>query len=649
MRKLSLILGTLLLVVVGCGGNAGSEAETPDTSDAGFVFVGDTGNPPRPDVLPVDVAPDTGRDVPFVLDVPTNPDVPVEPDIPVIPDAGHDTGGPEDVYQPPEDTSGCGACPPERPICMGGRCVCTESSCERGSFCRDEVCVVCNEDEHCTAACLDCTQYDRVCAADGLICVECRGQDDCDPGYRCEGDKCVACDTDELCGPSCVACVGTEPHCDGEACVCTIDSCPAGEWCSVTGCRECNVAEACGPDCVDCSETGTPACTDGECRCVAHSQCPDGSWCDDGACAPCGADDALHCGASCAICEGAAPICSGGQCVCATDEDCPEAHWCSPTGCAPCNTSERCGRDCTACPEETPICGATGCTACELDEQCPDGTWCDSGECVACGQSDPLHCGGACAVCGGTTPDCAAGQCVCNGTSCDANYRCDAGACVFCDQDAHCGPSCAACGEPTPLCLADGSGCVDCRGDGDCAATEHCDGNVCVPNCVAPGCLSDNVPSGEDCGSAKLIGRLDAIGTAHYAGDTTDADNDDDLGSFAAPDCWDAQRDLGWRIYLLAGDRLDLYLDPVTPDFSAALKLYKGLTCDNVNDLIECTREGGDGDPQDITFTATVEGWYGIIVDGRRSFTEDHDWGEFTLDVTLTCGPEGCCCDSVAR
>jgi hypothetical protein len=200
--------------------------------------------------------------------------------------------------------------------------------------------------------------------------------------------------------------------------------------------------------------------------------------------------------------------------------------------------------------------------------------------------------------------------------------------------------------DPTPFCRADGQNCAECLADPDCTEPDtHCENDVCVPDCLAQGCVTDNNPDGEDCAHAKIVGRLDAINLVTYSGDTTGDGDDDDLSTNDS-DCWDAKYDNFFRIYLIAGDQLDADLYGLEWEFDAMMKLYSGTDCaDNgENDLISCTNDGGDGNDESLTYVAPADGWYTLVVDGRSAFSNEEDYGYYDLDIVLTCVDTNCCC-----
>jgi hypothetical protein len=188
--------------------------------------------------------------------------------------------------------------------------------------------------------------------------------------------------------------------------------------------------------------------------------------------------------------------------------------------------------------------------------------------------------------------------------------------------------------------------CVECLSNTDCPeADTHCEDNACVPDCLAEGCATDDTPSGEECAQAKIVGRTDAMSVALYSGDTTGDGNDDDLSS-GGGDCYDAKYDNFYRIYLLAGDQLDVELHGLDGDFDAMLKLYEGTDCaaNGDTDLVGCYQSGYDGDPESLTHVAGSDGWYTIVVDGRYAFADHYDYGGYDLDISLTCVEVDCCC-----
>lgn len=369
-----------------------------------------------------------------------------------------------------------------------------------------------------------------------------------------------------------------------------------------------------------------PICINNMCVCTGTS-CPEWEYCKNGDCIPCDQDH--KCGPECVSCAAEGLYCSvdSDRCVeCDSGHPCNPGFQCLNDFCSQCNTAGLCGPNCLKCEGSTPDCDGQKCV-CNASS-CGTGKACDGGVCVECKDNDPNHCGVGCAVCGGGTP------------------HCMNGACALCNTNETCGPTCAPCATQ---CKPDGSACVACVTDAHCPANQHCNANnECVPNCSALGCQGATA-NGYKASSAILIGRLDASDGYTSSGDTTNAGNNDDTPSslFGSTDCWDAAYDMFYRIYLVAGDTFYFTVTPTSDVFDVMLKLYNGVDGDDngEDDLIQCYNEGSDYDPETLTHTATVDGWITVVIDGRRSFTEDHDWGPFTVQASLTCGQPNCCCE----
>lgn len=370
----------------------------------------------------------------------------------------------------------------------------------------------------------------------------------------------------------------------------------------------------------------TPNCVGGVCKCTPFS-CGEGTYCKGGSCVPCTVD--AHCGPECLSCPSMNRFCSadGSQCLdCDDTHPCPASQSCIDNVCTPCEALGFCGPSCVTCPPETPACvgGACECTP----ASCPVQAVCEGGACVPCTTSDPAHCGPQCLACGGAKPHCLDG------------------ACVLCNSPAACGPACQPCSGGSGLCLPAGTGCVECLDDGDCDPAEHCAGNACVPDCTAQGCTTDGAPSGNKCSTAKIIGRVPAAAGYQVSADTTGDGDNDNLPSFGGPDCWDAQVDNFYRLWFNTGDLLTVTADPVPADFNLSLKLYRGTTCDDnwEDDLLACEWDNDGGKAETIVHAATQDGWHTLVVDGASAFSDQYDWGAYSLSVTLACADAGCCC-----
>lgn len=333
---------------------------------------------------------------------------------------------------------------------------------------------------------------------------------------------------------------------------------------------------------------------------------------------------------------------------CVVDDDCPVGQWCDAPKCRPCDIAAHCGPECLECGAGLQ-CWAGECVECVAGADCGPGRWCDAGTCVPCAEDDPAHCGADCEPCLGERPACAAGACVCTETSCGIGRRCRDGTCEACDKAEACGPECRSCEAPTPHCLSASAGCVQCLDASHCGADETCLGAVCVSVCATvQGCASDEGPDGKTCGTGKVIGRTAALVGYVHNGDTTNDKNNDDLSFPIFQDkveCWDANEDNFFRLYVLAGDRLDATLTPKDPMFDSMMKIYRGITCKAGGDPYECFNSGSDGKPDVIQgWTAPADGWITLVVDGRSAFDEEGDWGPYSLQVTLTCLRPDCCC-----
>ncbi len=593
-------------------GTAGDDRRDPGAEAQGDLPLPDVGDPGS-----FDPGEEAGE-----LPDPGIPDTP--PVDPGTPDPGTgDPGG---------DAEGCGTGP----------------ACGAGTVCIDGTCDTCRFHFACGPECVSCVGTATPLCLEGT-CVRCRVTSDCGAGFWCRTDThaCEPCgDADPLhCGPDCAACPADRPSCQGGECRCTADSC--GDLSCVGGeCRACTTDDACGPDCTTCTGTATPFCLSGACvGCRSDLDCTNGSWCrpDTHACEPCGAADPLHCGPACTACPADRPSCEGGDCRC-TPTSCGGLY-CIDGDCRGCDTDDACGPACSPCPAGTPHCASGLCVECRGPLDCAAGNWCDGGTCRPCSPDDPQHCGASCTACGGTTPGCRDGACVCQEGSCGTGMRCVSGGCQACDVPEACGPACVPCGTGAPFCVS--GACRECRTMADCPSTSVCSpAGACVDCTGTLGCADDRTPSAKTCATAKVLGRTPTAAGVVVTGNTTDQGNDDNLPSLFGPDCWDGQVDQMYRVYVRAGDRLDVTATPLETDYQMSLKLYRGTACDEQweTDLVACQWKGGDAKPQAASYTATEAGWITIVVDGASAFTEEADWGAYRLDAKLACTDAACCC-----
>jgi hypothetical protein len=423
-------------------------------------------------------------------------------------------------------------------------------------------------------------------------------------------------------------------------------ACAAGSTCINAVCESCRFQFACGLDCVDCQGTATPLCLNGACvRCRVGTDCGAGFWCrpDTHACEQCGDADPAHCGTDCSTCGTTLPVCAAGACTC-NSTSCGTLV-CFQGACSGCDVDGACGPTCAACPVETPRCVAGACVTCRDPGDCGAGAWCDGGACAPCGPDDPTHCGNACAACTAEAPSCVAGACVCDATSCGIGRRCLDGACQTCDIPEACGAACGACSVATPYCVA--GGCRQCRTAGDCAPGAVCSpSGTCIDCTGTLGCASDSAPDGKKCSTAKVLGRKVLVPWFTVSSDTTGKGYDDDLPSGSPPDCWDAQVDVMYKVFLRTGDTLNVTATPLTADYTMSLKLYRGTTCAGNwrADLITCQWGADNGGSETASYTATSAGWVTIVIDGASGFSDEGDWGLFSLTTKLTCADEACCC-----
>jgi len=449
---------------------------------------------------------------------------------------------------------------------------------------------VCNGEDYCHPEREVCAWYAPPTCDDGQECTD----DSC-----AEPDGCIYTPFDSRCpvGQVCV------PH---EGCMppppCRDDTeCDDGDACN--GVETCDVSTGC--------RAGTPLeCEDDGVACTAES-------CRDGACVSTPMDGLCDPGLSC--------IPGDGCRACVRDEDCDDgnacngAETCGELGCEG-GVDVECADDGVACTVETCTEPAGAGVSTPMDSLCAGGLSCVAGRgCAAC--TDDAECDDGVACNGVET--CGAAGCV-GGTpvTCGDGIACTVDACV----------------EPAGTCSFTPD-------DGMCAADESCVPGVGCSACSAMGCAGGG-GDGEECGSAIVVGRTAAMGGAVFDGDTTGDGDDEDVSSSLGSDCWDAKYDNFYRVYLVAGDRLDVALDVMESDFDAMLKLYSGTNCagGGTDDLLSCTNDGFDGRDESFSYTAAADGWYTIVVDGRLAFNDDYDWGRYRLTVTLACSDAGCCC-----
>ncbi|MCC6646186.1 MAG: hypothetical protein IT374_11510 [Polyangiaceae bacterium] len=195
-----------------------------------------------------------------------------------------------------------------------------------------------------------------------------------------------------------------------------------------------------------------------------------------------------------------------------------------------------------------------------------------------------------------------------------------------------------------------GSGNAGTAGSGNAGTAGSGGGATCATPADA---CQDGGQSGVGCSSAKVVGRLTAsTGTGFsVSADTCSRSNTEDEG---ASSCWDAGGDVSYRIFLRAGDTISASLDTMTrctggSTYDGTLKFYSPSAADCAPVTSKCTKAGGllaqqlcerFIDTKARSFTATVDGWHYVIVDGSTAFDDE---GDFKFTLKLTC-PAGCGC-----
>lgn len=214
--------------------------------------------------------------------------------------------------------------------------------------------------------------------------------------------------------------------------------------------------------------------------------------------------------------------------------------------------------------------------------------------------------------------------------------------CAYCNTDGQCGTTCGACLGGTPKCKDSGttSACVQCLTTGDCASGYECNAsNQCVTTVPAEAC-STGSQSRDRCSNARIIGRSTAKTSTGYkiSDDTCSASDRIDTNN----GCWDAGNDHAYRIYLRAGEAVNVNLSVgtscVDSSWNAMLAIYySDASCP------ESQRKWCDDYfSGSTTYTALLDGWYYIIVDGSTAFDDE---GDYTLTVKLqNCTTAGCNC-----
>lgn len=392
---------------------------------------------------------------------------------------------------------------PIGPECVSGNCQLCDPAGNSGCSGATPFCLNGTSCEECGAGETSACTGGEVCNLASNTCVECNDNgDDLCGGQACIGNACAACTMDADCaghadGSQCVSgvCQLCDPAdnagCGGQQCLLGTScvACIVDGDCTTPGVEQCvdNVCRACDPgDDAGCGTGGEPGNCDAAsftCNCLDDGDCAgvaSGSACDvDNICKPC-VDDG--------DCSGNTPLCESNSCVgCNTLAEGAGDARCTGV-CARAGTNIGA---CTTCdPDNDPVDNTTqnpACTAGGGLNMCLD----DGSACVNC--VDSADCGTD------TAPRCVTNSCaVCDQSFCDAadpgsvciTVGGRTGACDPCDPstnpaDNNQGTQAVGCtGTPAqPLCLADGSACVGCLDDSDCAASATaplCEGGTCV-------------------------------------------------------------------------------------------------------------------------------------------------------------------------
>ena len=141
------------------------------------------------------------------------------------------------------------------------------------------------------------------------------------------------------------------------------------------------------------------------------------------------------------------------------------------------------------------------------------------------------------------------------------------------------------------------------------------------------------------------MGRKTLLTAAGFviSANTSSAGNDDDLGTNDT-DCWDADYDQFYRLWMKSGETITLTATPTAAyaEFDLMLKLYAGTSCKAGGSPISCTDNEYDGDAETVNHVATADGWYTVVVDGRASY--DDDYGAYKLVAKLAGNQAPLCC-----
>ncbi len=170
------------------------------------------------------------------------------------------------------------------------------------------------------------------------------------------------------------------------------------------------------------------------------------------------------------------------------------------------------------------------------------------------------------------------------------------------------------------------------------------DTSVDAGSCAVRGCAT-GTENRSGCANARTIGRVPAsTGTGYRISDNLcSASNKFDESGSA---CWDANADHAYRIWLQAGDIIDLVLTTASPcsssgfSWNGTLKIIENSGCDVTacSTLAFCAYNKTS---HAKSYTAPRDGWYVVTVEGSSAFDDE---GDYTFSVKLTCKTAGCGC-----
>ncbi len=180
---------------------------------------------------------------------------------------------------------------------------------------------------------------------------------------------------------------------------------------------------------------------------------------------------------------------------------------------------------------------------------------------------------------------------------------------------------------------ADAGGDADADGDADSDADADSDTGA-IP---AEACADDHTADRETCDSAWIIGRAAVIDD--IAGETYGSGGDIACGSGEGTGL-----DQFYRIFLLAGETLDVTMTDPNWEIDPVLALYRSATagsgtgCDTVLECVDDVTSGAES----FAYTADASGWYAIVADSNNSYP-DLAYDSYALRVSIDCsGSCGC-------